>query len=163
MKYAPQILTSILAAAVVALPIAASAAVPGESQLHGRITAFNGRYDVHVQTRSGEIDDVTLHQGTIINPTGLTLRPGMRVTILGNRDGGSFDANEIDTPYHVALAPIPAYGPLAYEPGYFDPGFARFGFDNPLYTGGFYGVAPYEPVYVVGDRDGDRSGHPGAK
>jgi Domain of unknown function (DUF5666) len=40
---------------------------------------------------------VELHQGTVINPTGITLQPGMRVQVYGywNRDG-SFAANEID-------------------------------------------------------------------
>jgi hypothetical protein len=40
---------------------------------------------------------VYLHQGTIINPTGITLRRGMEVTIYGyqNRDG-SFNADQID-------------------------------------------------------------------
>ena len=40
---------------------------------------------------------VALHPGTVINPTGITLRPGMRVQIFGFwRRDGSFEANEID-------------------------------------------------------------------
>ncbi len=42
-----------------------------------------------------------LHQGTIINPTGLTLEPGMNVTIDGYADGSNFDAMEIDTPVPI--------------------------------------------------------------
>jgi hypothetical protein len=40
---------------------------------------------------------VALHQGTVINPTGITLRRGMRVQVYGYwRRDGSFEANEID-------------------------------------------------------------------
>jgi hypothetical protein len=40
---------------------------------------------------------VELHQGTIINPTGIGLQPGMRVTVYGNwNSDGSFYANEIN-------------------------------------------------------------------
>jgi hypothetical protein len=40
---------------------------------------------------------VFLHQGTVINPTGLTLAPGMHITIRGTRDGYKrFNANVID-------------------------------------------------------------------
>lgn len=40
---------------------------------------------------------VVLHRGTVINPTGITLRRGMNIEVFGhwNRDG-SFDANEVD-------------------------------------------------------------------
>jgi hypothetical protein len=40
---------------------------------------------------------INLHQGTIINPTGTTLRPGMNVAVLGhsNQDG-SFEADQIN-------------------------------------------------------------------
>jgi hypothetical protein len=40
---------------------------------------------------------VDLHNGTVINPTGINLSPGMRVRIVGNQNSdGSFNANEID-------------------------------------------------------------------
>jgi hypothetical protein len=35
----------------------------------------------------------------VINPTGLTLAPGMVVSIDGYNAGGYFAANEVDTPY----------------------------------------------------------------
>jgi len=73
-------------AVIAAIPIAASAAVPGQEQLKGTVTAFNGKYSLHIEnTKSKNVDAVQLHQGTIINPTGLTLRPGMKVTILAPR------------------------------------------------------------------------------
>ncbi len=37
-----------------------------------------------------------MHQGTVINPTGLPLQNGMRVTIYGYNAGSTFAANEID-------------------------------------------------------------------
>ena len=40
---------------------------------------------------------VELHNGTVINPTGTNLSPGMRVRIVGARNSdGTFNANEID-------------------------------------------------------------------
>jgi len=40
---------------------------------------------------------VFLHQGTVINPTGTTLAPGMRVAIRGDRDGYKrFNAGVVD-------------------------------------------------------------------
>ena len=40
---------------------------------------------------------VDLHNGTVINPTGTNLSPGMRVRIVGNQNSdGTFNANEID-------------------------------------------------------------------
>jgi 5'-3' exoribonuclease 2 len=40
---------------------------------------------------------VELHNGTVINPTGTNLSPGMRVRIVGNQNSdGTFNANEID-------------------------------------------------------------------
>ncbi len=44
---------------------------------------------VHLQVRDeqGYVDNVQLHQGTIINPTGITLEPGMVVSILGYNSG----------------------------------------------------------------------------
>jgi hypothetical protein len=40
---------------------------------------------------------VTLHDGTVINPTGITLESGVRVHIWGHWNGnGTFEANQID-------------------------------------------------------------------
>jgi hypothetical protein len=129
-----QLLKALAAATAVAalsIPIAADAAVPGQDQIRGTITAFNGKYDMHVRDNNGNIDDVMLHQGTIINPVGLSLQAGMRVTILGNQQGDTFNANEIDTPYryvqYEAVYPYYWGGPY-WGPGW-GPGFwgARFG------------------------------------
>jgi hypothetical protein len=60
---------------------------------------------------------VLLHQGTIINPSGLTLQSGMSVTVYGRAEGRVFAANEIDTPYRYT-PPIDYY---PYGPGYWQP------------------------------------------
>jgi len=70
-----------------------------DSQIRGRITGFDGNYNIRVTDERGYADNVELHEGTIINPTGLTLEPGMVVSILGYNAGSYFAANEIDTPY----------------------------------------------------------------
>jgi hypothetical protein len=105
-----RILATSLAALMFATPIAAFSQdlpsyaqapqdAPGDQQLRGRITNFDGGYSLTVRDERGFIDNVSLHPGTIINPTGLTLAPGMVVSILGYNAGGDFAANEIDTPY----------------------------------------------------------------
>jgi len=70
-----------------------------DETIHGRIRTVDGAFNISVSDDRGFIDSVQLHQGTIINPTGLTLSPGMSVTILGTNAGSAFNANEIDTPY----------------------------------------------------------------
>lgn len=109
-------------------PLAASAqgapsyARPSSEQtIHGRIASINGTFNITVRDDAGYLDNVELHQGTIINPTGLTLAPGMTVTVLGYNAGSAFAANEIDTPYHYAgPRPVPVY----IGPGWWYPGFA---------------------------------------
>ena len=99
-----------------ARPVAGS----DEDVIKGRVTSFDGKYGLAVRDDRGFIDNVALHQGTIINPTGLELRPGMSVTIRGYANGGSFAANEIDTPYNVAYGypyGYPYYGGPAVDIG----------------------------------------------
>jgi hypothetical protein len=82
-------------------------AVNGEETIHGRINLFDGKYRLEVRDDRGFIDNVEMHQGTVINPTGLALQPGMAVTILGYNRGHVFAANEIDTPYQsYGLVPV---------------------------------------------------------
>ncbi len=71
----------------------------GDQQVRGRVVSFNGGYDLTVRDERNYIDHVRLHEGTIINPTGLTLESGMIVDVLGYNAGSYFAANEIDTPY----------------------------------------------------------------
>jgi hypothetical protein len=100
---------------------ARSATVSTDETIHGRIRSVDGAFTLAVDDDRGFVDNVLLHQGTIINPTGLSLTPGMSVTILGFNAGDTFDANEIDTPYtYDGPPPTPVY----YGPGYWCPGFA---------------------------------------
>lgn len=112
---------------------AASAAAAAEI-IHGRIVSVNGAWRIVVADDRGYNDDVALAQGTIINPTGLTLAPGMTVTIHGYNAGSSFAAIEIDTDYNYnGSAPMAAY----YGPDYWYPGYA-YGY-GPAFSLGFAG------------------------
>jgi hypothetical protein len=82
-----------------------------DEQIRGRVTAFDGGYALSVRDDRGYLDNVRLHPGTIINPTGLTLAPGMVVSVLGHNQGNYFAANEIDTPYTY-------YGGMPYYDGH---------------------------------------------
>ncbi len=144
----PNISPLLLAPAVVIValisPLTANAqdlpsyARPGVSSndqsIIGRIQSIDGKFHLNVLDQRGVVDSVQLHQGTVINPTGLSLSPGMSVTITGYDAGSSFRANEIDTPYTYD-------GPAYYGyPGYgYDYGF--FFDDRPFYghDRGFYG------------------------
>lgn len=81
------------AAVVFTAPLAASA-YPGEfdHNITGRVQSFEP-YNL-VLDRGPHI---YLHNGTVIRPTGLTLRPGMTVRVEGHatRDG-NFSADSID-------------------------------------------------------------------
>jgi hypothetical protein len=103
---------------------------PGE-QIRGSITAITGKYSLQVRDDRGFLDNIALHQGTIINPTGLTLAPGMQVTITGSNAGPVFAAQQIDAPYAIALiqAPVPYVG--------FGLGFGGWGW-GPRYRAGFW-------------------------
>ena len=86
----------------------------GEETIRGRIASFDGRFHLEVRDDRGFIDNVQLHQGTVINPTGLTLQPGMSVTIFGKSAGSFFAATEVDTPYDrygllIPVRPGPSY------------------------------------------------------
>jgi len=117
---------AVAAAALITPAIASAQNLPtyasegAGQQIQGSITAINGTWNITVADANGYSDSVELHQGTIINPTGLTLEPGMNVTVEGYPDGPNFDAMEIDTPYQYAgPAPVAVYyGPGSWYPGY---------------------------------------------
>jgi len=130
------------AALTLAAPIAAQAQeVPSyaavqsdqqDQQIQGRVTAFDGAYNLSVLDNNGYSDNIQLHDGTIINPTGLTLAPGQTVTIDATANGQTLMANEIDTPY-VYLAYPYAWYPYGYAGPVFGVGFGfrdrgHFGF-----------------------------------
>ncbi len=70
---------------------------------------------MQVRDDRGFVDNVQLHPGTVINPTGIRLAPGMAVTIYGVNRGSFFAAGEIDTPYDsYGAIPVYPYGSYAY-------------------------------------------------
>jgi len=115
-----------------AAPPSYATPVSGES-ISGHITAITGKYTLQVRDTRGFIDNVVLHQGTIINPTGLQLAAGMQVTITGTNAGAAFAANQIDAPYTVAL--VPGYRAGLYDAG-FGFGYGGWGF-GPRFRAGF--------------------------
>lgn len=129
---------------------------PEDANIHGRILAFDGGYNLQVRDEKGYVDNVQLHQGTIINPTGLTLAPGMIVSIMGYNAGPFFAANEVDTPYQFYTG-VPYY--LGHPWNYYGPSVSLgFFFGNPgwwhgnLFVGGGYrwagGARVYNNVHV---------------
>jgi hypothetical protein len=112
---------TLFATAIVALPAAGFAessrpspdaptyAVPandaGNEVVSGRIAWFDGRFDLQIRDDRGFIDNVQLRQGTVINPTGLTLRTGMPVQIRGRNRGFVLVAEQIDSPGPSQSAP----------------------------------------------------------
>jgi hypothetical protein len=106
--------------------------VNGEESIQGRVASFDGKYNLQINDDRGYIDSVEMRQGTIINPTGIRLAPGMRVTVLGHNRGHYFAAEQIDTPYQSYGFDYPAY------PGY------------GVYPGYGYGVYPGYPAFSVG-------------
>lgn len=108
-KFSPQVLAAALALAGLAWPVAAFAqdSVPSyahheevgpQATIRGRIASIDDKFHITVRDDRGKTESVQLHQGTVINPTGLTLARGMSVTISGY-NAGDFNANEISTPY----------------------------------------------------------------
>ena len=89
-----------------------------DEQVHGRIVGFDGGYALSVRDERGFVDNVRLHPGTIINPIGLTLEPGMIVSILGYNVGPYLAANEVDAPY-TFYGGVPYY--LGHPWNYYGP------------------------------------------
>jgi hypothetical protein len=91
-------------AVALTLPAAASAAMSSPAQakdtytLRGVITQIDGKWDVTLHEPSGFIEEVALHPGTVVAPTGLRLAPGMQVSIRGYQDHATFDAVRIVGP-----------------------------------------------------------------
>jgi hypothetical protein len=86
-----------------------SYAVGKDDVIRGTISSFNGATTVYVRDTRGYIDNVTLHKGTIINPTGIRLEAGYPVTISGHPSGSTFVADQIDTPFRTVYAYPYAY------------------------------------------------------
>lgn len=64
---------------------------------HGKVTFFR-RFDMQVETAPNVYRQVHLHQGTVINPRGTTIAPGMTVDVNGSvQDDKSLNADTITT------------------------------------------------------------------
>lgn len=137
------------AAAALALPGLAQAqtmpsyATPVASQesIKGTLTGFNGQYIVYMRDDRGYDDHITLHDGTVINPTGIKLVEGMKVTMWGRTNGSTFEA------YRIDVSP-PDYSNSAYGGGY-GGGYYGGGWYPGYYGGGYGGWGGY-PGWGVG-------------
>jgi hypothetical protein len=149
----PLLLAAALAIAGLVSPLRAHAqdvpsyarppAVSYDQTIRGRIQSIDGTFHITVRDERGFVDSVQLHQGTVINPTGLTLTPGMSVTITGYNAGSSFGANEIDAPYtYTGSYPARAY----YGPGWWYPGFG-YGYGPAFSLGLVFGNGGYYYVH----------------
>jgi hypothetical protein len=118
--------------------------------IHGRISSVPGKYDLYVRDDRGYVDHVVLHDGTVINPTGLTLAVGETVTIMGGNQGRVFRADEVDTPYSDDMQSNDYDGaqdgyqgyPVGYPDGYGNPyayGYDYSGYGGLYFGGGYYG------------------------
>jgi hypothetical protein len=64
---------------------------------HGKVTYFR-RFDLQVETAPNVFRSVHLHQGTVINPRGATIVPGMTVDVSGSvQSDKSLNADTITT------------------------------------------------------------------
>jgi hypothetical protein len=110
--------------------------------IKGTITSFDGQWVVYMHDEKGYTDHITLHQGTVINPTGIKLLEGMKITVYGYADGPTFRADVINvayspySPYYGADGnPAPAYG-YGYGYGGYPYGYGYGGYGYPYYGWG---------------------------
>lgn len=76
-------------------PIRDSATAVYQGYMSGTVSSFEP-YNMRLGRGNGNIH-VTLHDGTVINPTGTTLAPDMRVHVWGHWNGNNtFEADQID-------------------------------------------------------------------
>jgi hypothetical protein len=101
-----------------------------QQKITGTISGFDGQWIVYMHDDKGYTDHISLHQGTMINPTGIKLLEGMKVTIYGYADGPTFQANAID----VAYSPYSPYYGTNGEPAY---GYGDYGYGYPGYGYGY--------------------------
>jgi len=95
------------------------------------LNGFDGQWIVYMHDAHGYNDHISLHQGTVINPTGTRLVEGMQVVVYGYSDHGTYQANRIDVLNWQAFTPYPGYN-VGYGYGY------GYGYGGYPYYGGFY-------------------------
>jgi hypothetical protein len=165
MNLHPRKITTVLAA-LVALTLQAAAAettppyATTDEAIHGSVSSINGRA-LSLRDERGFVDNVALHAGTIITPTGIELEPGQAITVHGHADGGVFRADEIDA-YAVSYAQPYAADPyVAYaDPylGYPDPYFG-YGYGYGYGYDAFFGSSVFFGFGDRGFRDRGFRGH----
>jgi hypothetical protein len=65
------------------------------NHLRGTVTFFQ-RFDLQIELPLRQYKNIRLHQGTVINPRGATIRDGDRVDVRGSANSdGSLNADEI--------------------------------------------------------------------
>lgn len=153
----PKLATTTLSAALgavlcLAVPgIGAAQSIPSygapvarQEYITGTLTGFNGSYVVYMRDDKGYDDNITMHDGTVINPTGIKLVEGMRVAIWGNANGSTFNANTIQVVGQADYA-----GGAGYNGGYYPGGYYPNGYGYGYGYGG-YGYPYYGYPYGVG-------------
>jgi hypothetical protein len=115
-----------------------------QQSVKGSITGFNGAYTLYLQDDKGYGDNIQMHDGTVINPTGIKLQEGMRVTIYGYANGSVFSAYRID----VTGSTYSDNGYGGY--GYGNPYYAYPGYGNPYYGYGYGGYGYGYPAWGIG-------------
>jgi len=168
---------AILAATVLGCSVSTSrvalAGVPSyattDETIRGTIVALTGKYALTLQDERGFMDSVTLHDGTVIGPTGVTLQTDEAVTIVGHAAGSTFVADEIDvdgtdagSSYGDAAGGNYYLGPYAadtYPPYVITYGGGVYGY----FPGGYYpgGFSPccFGPGIIIVTPPQNRSAH----
>jgi hypothetical protein len=79
-----------------AAPVSGGGGGSDDETIHGSISSVDDADNFQVKDDRGFIDSVRLQSGTVIQPDGARLEPGMIVTIAGTNRGSVFAANRID-------------------------------------------------------------------
>jgi hypothetical protein len=79
-----------------AVPASADAKGGDQETIHGSVASVDDADTLQVSDDRGFVDNVKLDPGTLINPSGSRLQPGMVVTITGVNRGAAFAADRID-------------------------------------------------------------------
>jgi hypothetical protein len=140
-----------------------SYATGGGETIHGTIVSITGKYTLALGDDRGYTDSVTMHDGTVITPNGISLETGQVVTITGHTDGKTFDADEIDTdgsePYDAG--PAAAYYSGSYAAGIYPPYVVPLGNGGYYYGNNFGGYGAYGAYGGYGGYGGYYYSNPG--
>jgi hypothetical protein len=103
----------LLSFAIAVLPLAALAQSDGQPEtLGGNIASIDASGNMDLNDDRGYIDSVRLGQGTVVNPPGVQLAPGMVIRVRGVNRGNVFAATEID----IAQQSLPQQAPPQLAP-----------------------------------------------